>query len=53
MAQSPTVKLLIDIRRWNRSWDNFNEDPENYNQPMGLHNFAEHLDSKYKIEINE
>ena len=53
MAQSPTVKLLMEVRKWNRSWNDFSEYPNNYNQPMGIHNFAEYLDSKYKIEINE
>ena len=53
MAESVTVKLLMEVRKWNRSWDNYDREPENFNQPMGIRNFAEYLDSKYKIEKND
>jgi hypothetical protein len=51
MASTPTVELITEVRKWNREWDSFARDNKKIKQPMGVNNFAEYLDSKYKIEI--
>lgn len=50
--ETPTTELLMKIRNWNRDWDDWHRGLD-IPQPLGIGNFADYLDTKFKIEKND